>query len=163
MPANTQITATLVDNGPVPADQNCLTDVNALLPVLVAYLGIATVNPDSPQSQTDSIAQLALNTANNAIAQVAALQATIPARRTSGSNLVPLTTAGDSTGSVTFAPAMPNVNYQVNFTVHGPAGATNAPIMIVVNDSRTTTGFQFRTLNMPASGTWQFSWEVVAL
>lgn len=162
MPTNTQQTAALIVAGEVPSDQNCLSDVNNLLPKIAAYMAVATTNPDSPQSQTDSTAELALNTANNAIAQVAALQALIPARRTSGSSLIPIAASGDTTAVITFSPDMPNANYQVNVTIHGPSGAANGPDWIVVDGTRTVNQCQLRFLNTPA-GAWSFSFEVVAL
>lgn len=162
MPDNTQITANLIVAGVVPDDQNCLSDVNALLPTIAAYMGVATTNPDSPQSQTDSTAELALNTANNAISQVQALQALIPARRTSGSTLTSITASGDTNVALGWAPDMPNVNYQVNVTLHGPASAANGPDWIVVDGSRTVAGCQLRFLNTPV-GTWSFSYEAIAL
>jgi hypothetical protein len=72
MPSNTAITAALIVTGEVPPDQNCITTVDALLPVIAANMAVQTTDPDSPQSQTDSTAELALNTANTALAQVAA-------------------------------------------------------------------------------------------
>jgi hypothetical protein len=161
MPSNTAITAALIVTGEVPPDQNCITTVDALLPVIAANMAVQTTDPDSPQSQTDSTAELALNTANTALAQVAALQATIPQRRTSGSNLIPITTVGDSPGQVSFAPDMPSVNYQVNFTIHGPNSAATAPQIIVTE--RGVSSFQYRVVNTPGVGTWSFSYEAIAL
>lgn len=163
MATNTQITANLVVAGEVPADQNCLTDVNALLPTIAAYMGIATQDPSAPQSQTDSTAAQALSAANNALAQVSALQALIPARRTSGAALIPITTTGDSVTSIAWSPAMPDVNYEVLFTIHGPDSATNRPDISVVNGSRTTSACQLRIVNTPNTGSWFFSYSVVAL
>lgn len=162
MPSNVQITAALVVAGSVPDDQNCITDVNALLPTIAAYMGVAATDPEQPQSQTDSTAELALNAANNALAQVAALQGSIPARRTSGANLVPISGSGDKDIVISWLPAMPNTNYGVYITLHGPAAATTAPIFIVADGSRTTTSVNGRMLNIPA-GTWSYSWEVEAL
>jgi hypothetical protein len=162
MPANTAVTAALIVTGEVPPDQNCITTVDALLPVIAANMAVQTTDPDNPQSQTDSTAELALNTANTALAQVTALQATIPARRTSGSNLIPISSSGDTNVSIGWAPDMPNVAYQVNITLHGPVGATNGPDWIVVDGTRLVNGVQLRFLNTPA-GTWSFSYEVIAL
>lgn len=162
MPQNTQITANLIVAGTVPDDQNCLSDVNSLLPTIAAYMAVDTTNPDSPQSQTDSTAELALNTANNAIAQVESLKALIPARRTSGSALISIAASGDTNANISWSPSMPNVNYQVNVTLHGPVGAATGPDWIVVDGTRTVDSAQLRFLNTPA-GTWSFSYEVVAL
>lgn len=165
MPSNTSITAQLIVAGEVPPDQNCLVDVNTLLPVVAAYMGVQTTDPDNPQSQTDSTAELALNTANTALAQVAALQATIPARRTSGANLIPLVPGDNNILTVTWTPDMPNVNFDINFTFHGPlsvAGTATGPLPVVIDGSRTLSSFQAKILNVPP-GAWYFSWSVTQL
>lgn len=163
MPANSQITAALVVAGEVPSDQNCLTDVNALLPTIAAYMGVQAQDPQAPQSQSNSVADLALNTANNALAQISALEALIPTRRTSGSNVIPIAASGDSNVTLTWNPDMPSINYAVYLTFHGPIGVSNADLLYyVVDQSRTVASVQVRILNVPA-GTWSFTWEVIAL
>lgn len=164
MPANQQITAAIVFPTPLPDDQNCPpATANDWLQLAADNLAVAAQDPESPDSQTDSTAELALNLANQALAQVATLQGQIPARRTSGSSLFPLA-AGDNSYALSWSPSMPNVNYQVNITVHGPGNATVAPLVpLVVTGSRTVDGVQIRFANVPGTGSWSFSYEVVAL
>lgn len=163
MPENVQVSASLVKTVDVPPDQDCPpSSANDWLQLVVDYIAVQAQDPDAPDSQTDSTAELALNTANNAIAQVASLQGLIPARRTSGLNLVPIASSGDSTVTITWNPEMPNANYSVNLTLHGPIGATALPGYIVVFGSRNVNSVQVRILNVPA-GSWSFSWEVFAL
>lgn len=164
MPTNTQVTAALVLTATVPPDQDCPPATKTeWLQAAVDYLGVASQDPDSPSSQTNSVADQALVLANQAISQVNELKAATPARRTSGSNLIQITTTGDSTGSVTFAPDMPSVNYGVNFTIHGPATATTGPDIFVVDGSRAVNGFQVRIVNVPVTGSWYYSYEAVEL
>jgi hypothetical protein len=163
MPVNTEINASIVFPTPVPPDQDCPpATLNEWLQAAADHLAISSRDPESPESQGDSIAELALNTANNALAQVTSLQGQIPARRTSGSTLFPLA-AGDNSYALSWSPAMPNVNYAVHITVHGPVAATTSPLVpFVVSGSRTVDGVQVRFANVPA-GAWSFSYEVVAL
>lgn len=164
MPTNTQVTAAITFPTPLPDDQNCPpATANEWLQLAADNLAISAQDPESPESQTDSIAELALNTANQALAQVTSLQGQIPARRTSGSSLFPLA-SGDNSYALTWSPDMPNTNYQVNITVHGPANAAASPLVpIIVDASRSVAGVQIRFLNVPGSGSWYFSYEVVAL
>lgn len=161
MPANIQVTANLVQAGEVPPDQNCLTDVNALLPVIAAYMAVATTDPESPQSQTNSVADQALNTANNAISQVNALKLLIPERRSSGGNLIPLP-SGDSTVPVTFSPDMPSAVYSIQITLFGSATHPAAYYGFrVVEATRTVNSFQISFDNIPAGSS--FAWVVEQL
>lgn len=163
MPANTSITAALTQVGEVPPDQNCLTDVNALLPVIAAYMAVATTDPESPQSQTNSVADQALNTANNAISQVNALKLLIPERRSSGANLIPLP-AGDTPTpvTVTWAPDMPSATYSVQITLFGTSTHPGAYYGFrVVEATRTVNSFQISFDNIPAGSS--FAWTVTQL
>ncbi len=156
MPANTQLTAALVQVGEVPPDQNCLTDVNALLPVVAAYMAVAVQDPANPASQTDSTAAQALEAANNALAQVSALQALIPQRRTSGTTLIPLPT-GDSTVPISWAPDMPSTVYSVQVTIFGAAAHPAAYYgWRVVETSRTVNSLQLSFDNIPANSSFSY-------
>lgn len=164
MPANFQITAAIVFPTPLPPDQDCPpSTMNEVLRAVADNLAVAAVDPENPESQTNSVAELALNTANNAIAQVASLQGQIPSRRTSGNTLFPLA-AGDNSYALTWSPDLSSVNYDVSITIHGPGNATASPLVpIVVTGSRTVAGVQVRFLNVPATGSWAFSYSVTAL
>lgn len=161
MANNTQINLAIVVAGEVPPDLNCLTDANAMLQVAAAYLTVAAQDPADPAAQTNSVADQALNTANNAISQVNALKVLIPERRSSGSNLIPLP-SGDSTVPVTFSPDMPSAVYSIQVTLFGSATHPAAYYGFrVVEATRTVNSFQISFDNIPAGSS--FAWVVEQL
>jgi hypothetical protein len=164
MPTNTAITAALDFPTPLPPDQDCPPNsMNDIIQKVVDNVTIVASDVENPQGQTDSTAELALNAANNALQQVSALAGQIPARRSSGSNLIPLG-AGGSLIPITWSPVMPNVNYEVNVTFFCPDDAAPAPptIVGVVTDSRTVSGCVLRFMYVP-DNTWEFAYSVTAL
>lgn len=163
MATNTQINLALTVAGVVPEDQNCLTNVNDLLPVIAANMSVAAQDPQTPAAQNNSVADLALNIANNALSQIQAVQDSIPQRRTSGNNVVPIGSAGDNNVTITWNPEMPSINYAVYLTLHGPntVNASNFNWW-VIDQSRTVSSVQIRMVDVPA-GSWSFTWEVIAL
>lgn len=163
MPTNTQITASLVATGEIPPDQEC--NINSLSAIRAGLIANTAIESSAPESggQGDSIANQALNTANQALAQVTELTNAIPQRRDSGSPLIEITNTGNSSQSISWQPSMPDTNYMVQFTIFGPANATGCPTILVANNSRTVNSCQLRITDTPGAGSWYFAYQVIAL
>lgn len=159
MPTNTQTIAAIV-GGTVPPDLLCVRDAQDVVNVVVAICSVA-VNLAQIPGGTDSIAQLALETANIALDTAKAAQASIPQRRSSTTPVaVP---AGDSVMPISWSPAMNDSNYEVRLTLYGPNSA--APQFYgtrVVDATRTVNGVSVRLDNMPAGTTVSFVVEALS-
>ncbi len=159
MPTNTQEIAAIV-GGIVPPDLLCVRNGQDVVD-LVAQICSVVVNLAQIPGGTDSIAQLALETANIALSTAQAAQASIPQRRSSTVPVpVPL---GDSVMPITWSPVMNNVNYEVRLTWYGPNVAANPVYAFrVVDGTRTVNGCTIRLDNAPAGSTVAFVVEALS-
>jgi hypothetical protein len=145
--------------GTVPPDLLCIRDGQDVVN-LVAQICSVAVNLAQIPGGTDSIAQLALETANIALSTAQAAQAAIPQRRSSTTPVaVP---AGDSVMPITWSPAMNNPDYEVRLTLYGPnSAATQFYGYRVIDATRTVNGCSVRLDNMPAGTTVSFVVEAL--
>lgn len=159
MPTNTQTIAAIV-GGTVPPDMLCVRDGQDVVDLVAAVCTVAVNLALIPGGSGDSIAQLALETANIALATAQAAQAAIPQRRTQNTPVsIP---TGDSAMPITFSPAMPDGNYEVRGTYYGTAAYPAQAFSFHVEDgSRTENGCTIRLNNTPAN--FKFAWVVEAL
>lgn len=150
MPTNTQVTASIVA-GTVPPDRNCPKSGQDVVNLVQDFCLINDATTAGESTGTDnSIAELALNTANTALAGVQQLQAAQKEVRSSG--LIPVPT-GDSNFVYTFTPAMPDTNYNVQITYY--AGSTGFASAFygarVLESSVSVNGFNILFDNTPAN------------
>lgn len=126
----------------------CIRDGQDVVNVVAAICSVV-VNLAQIPGGTDSIAQLALETANIALATAQAAQASIPQRRSS--DVPVLVPAGDSVMALSWVDrAMNDTNYSVTLTWYGPNVAATQPYAFrVVDGSRTVNGCQIRIDNAP--------------
>lgn len=161
MPTNTEITASLVA-GQVPPDRNCPKSGQDVVELVQDFVSVQASNPSAPSSQSNSIADQALATANTAIAQVTALNAAIPQRRSSGQTLIPLPT-GDSIVPISWSPDMPSDVYEVRVTLWAPN--TAHPVAYYgwrpIKGTRTVNSVNISFDNIPLNS--EFSWVVEGL
>ncbi len=159
MPTNTQTIAAII-GGTVPPDLMCVRNGQDVVD-LVAQICSVVVNLAQIPGGTDSIAQLALETANIALSTAQAAQASIPQRRSSKDPVaVP---AGDSVMPITWDPPMASPIYEVRLTLYGPnTAATLFYGYRVVDATRTVNGCSVRLDNMPAGTTVSFVVEALS-
>lgn len=159
MPTNTQVTAALQAQS-VPPDRQCITNGTEIVQLVQDYVSVVTTAGETPGSPTDSVAQQALQQSAIALATAQQALAATPNKRSSG---VPLAiSSGDSTLSISWSPAMPNVNYEVRGTYYGTNVAVAAFYAFrVIIGSQTVSGCTIRFDNTPVGS--QFAWVVEAL
>lgn len=149
MATNEEITSSLVA-GNVPPDRECVTNLSSIIAGVQDFMSIQAGPGGDVTPPNNSIAEQALNTANTAIAQVAALTGQLKERRTLTPTPVP---TGDSTFAFSWNPAMPSTDYDVLVTLY--AGTTTHPAAYygfrILESSITTTGVQVLFDNIPAS------------
>lgn len=156
MALNTGITASLVLLTDPPPDAQCVTNLSEILNGAVNFLSVNITDPALIQSDGSSIANLALNTANTALATAQETANSIPARRASTEPIsIP---TGDSTMAIPLNPSMPDANYFVQVAFYGPVTATGNYSWCVVDASRTVDGCQVRFNNIPAN--FKAAWVV---
>lgn len=150
MPTNTSITSSLVA-GTVPADRNCPKDGQSVVNLVQDFVSIQSATSSGDiTNPSDSVAEQALNTANTALEAVQQLQSEQKAVRTSG--IIPIPT-GDSNFSFSFAPPMPDTNFDIQVTYYaGAAGFITAFYNFrVLETSITVNGFNLILDNTPAN------------
>jgi len=149
MPLNSQVVAGLVAQ-PIPPDRECVVNMTAIAQAMVDFISVIVNTQTIPGAPTgDSIAQQALQVANLALTTAQQALAAIPARRSTPPVLQP---AGDSVMPLVWSPAMPDTNYSVTVTYYGPNIAVGVFYAArVVDGSRTVDGCQIRLDNTPAN------------
>jgi hypothetical protein len=158
MPTNTQVIAGLVAQN-VPPDRECVRNGTEVLALVQDYMSV-NVNQAEINNGTDSVAQQALETANAALATAQQALAATPNRRSSGEPIAMPT--GDSVLPISWAPAMPDTNYEVRLTYYGANIAVAAYYAFrVVDGSRTVNSCQIRLDNTPANT--KIAWVIDAL
>lgn len=159
MPTNSQVVAGLVAQT-VPPDRECITNLTQVLQGAVDYLSVIVNTQTIPGSPGgDSIAQQALQVAQLALTTAQQAVAAIPPTRSDQAIALP---TGDSTIALSWADPLPDTNYAVIGTYIGaaPSVATYYTYRII-DGTQTTTGVQIRFENTPANFKW--TWVVQAI
>lgn len=152
MPTNEVITSGLVFPGQVPQDRECeISTLSEIIQGVVDYTSIQTTNPDgTPTPPDDSVAQLALSTANAALALAQSVQASQKETRASSPQAIP---TGDNQIAFSWSPPMPSTNYSIMLTLY--AGSATFPTerlsTRVLESSITVDGFIALVENIPAN------------
>lgn len=149
MATNEQINSILVLSQ-VPPDQDCnISSLTAILTGAVNFLSVQQNPAGEGPAPDNSIAEQALNAANTALAQIAAINGAAKARRTIAPQPIP---TGDSFFTFTF-PEMPSTDYDVIVTLY--AGTSTHPTQFygfrILKSSITTTGVTISFDNTPAN------------
>jgi hypothetical protein len=160
MAQNETITLAL-EAQPVPEDRQCVRDGSEIVKLVQDYvqvIGDGNAQPGQIFPSAVAIAEKALSTAEEALADVTELSEKVPERRTSGGLVtIPL---GDSTFGLSWTPAMPSTSYEVRVVFYGAAtSASDTFCYRVIDGSQTTTSCQIRLLNITANTT-KISWVV---
>jgi len=157
MPSNTQIIQAITAET-VPPDRLCVRDGQDVVNLVQDFCVVAGTTPEGGGgSQSDSIAQQALQQSAIALSTAQAAVAAIPQRRSSGT-LIALGT-GDQLVPIVWSPDMPSANYNVSVTIYGTDTAAAAFYGYrVVEGTRTVNSCQIRFDNIPASS--KFSWII---
>lgn len=160
MATNTLINPTLSWTD-APPDLQCVPgDLNLLGPLLAQFLSVNQQISESGGSG-DSIAQQALQVANIALATANQALAAVPNRRDSGQPIAVPT--GDNPFSVSWSPAFPSTNYQLIATWYRPdAAAAQAFTASIVDGSRTVNGCTLRLDNVPANTKLAWCFEMLS-
>ncbi len=150
MPTNTAITSSIVA-GIVPPDRMCVKDGQQVANICQDFCSIQGTDSSGGSSPDNSIAELALNTANTALAAVQELQAAQKEVRVTSTPIAIPT--GDSNFSYSFSPPMPSTEYTVS--VAYLAGATGFASAFygwrILESSITVGGFSILFDNSPAN------------
>lgn len=162
--AQNETIALALEAQPVPEDRQCVRNLSEILKGVqdyVSVIGDGTSQPGQIFPSAVVIAQQALALAEEAIADVAALEARVPVRRTSaGLITVPV---GDSTLPISWSPSFPNTNYEVRVVFYGTAANSGADATYrVIDGTQSVDGVQVKLLNLTAQTT-KISWVVEAL
>lgn len=159
MPTNTSVTSAL-QAGTVPPDRNCPQNGQDVANLVQDFVTVVSTSSSSGGGTDNSIAQQALETANIAISIAQAAQAAIPQTRTNGAPFaIPM---GDSPFPISWAPPMPDTNYEVRGTFFGTATFPAAYFAFFVEDgTRTVNGCVLRLNNIPAN--FKFAYVVQSL
>lgn len=147
MAVNEQINSILVLSE-VPPDQECNTSsLSKILRGAVNFLSVQQNPAGEGPAPDNSIAEQALNAANTALAQIAALTAASKERRTQTPQPI---NSGNSFFAFTF-PEMPSTNYDTIVTLY--AGTSTHPAerysFRILESSITTTGVTISFDNIP--------------
>lgn len=151
MPTNTVISTGLVA-GEVPPDRECdISNLSAIIQGVVDFTSIESTNPDgTPTPPDDSVAQLALSTANAALALAQSVQASQKETRSSSPQPIP---TGDTTYTFTWSPPLPSTDFNIQLTFY--AGDVTHPANVaqyrVLESSITTAGFSVLLDNIQAN------------
>lgn len=150
MPVNTQITAALQAND-VPPDQQCVPGLmTELLAKIAAYMSVVSSTSQTSGGSGDSVAQQALQQAAIALSTANQALAAAPNRRTSGT-AIPIAT-GDSTLSISWSPAFPDLDYEIRLTYVGTAVFPASYFAFFVEEgTKTVNGCTLRLNNSPAN------------
>lgn len=158
MPTNSQSLAGIVAQ-PVPPDRECVRNLTEILAGMQDFAQVQ-VNVFQSGGSTDSVAQQALELAGVALATAQQALAATPNKRSSGEPIAVV--VGDSALAITWSPALPDTNYEVNVTFYGPNVAVAVFYAFrVVDGSRTVNSCQLRLDNVPINT--KIAWTVTAL
>jgi hypothetical protein len=152
MPTNTQINSSLVA-GTVPPDRDCPRTGQQVVNLVQDFMSIqSSGGGNDPLPPDNSIAELALNTANTALAEVQALTAAQKQFRDLDPQPLP---TGDNTFVFSFAPPMPSTDYSIGLTLYDGASPAVHPAAYygvrVIETSITVSGFSVLLDNIPTA------------
>lgn len=150
MPVNQQVVSALQKQD-VPPDRECqIGSLTQILQGVVDFVTTVTSNSQIPGSPTgDSIAQQALQVANLALSTAQQALAAIPQTRSDTSIALP---TGDSIIALSWATPLPDTNYAVIGTYIGSAAnAAQYYNFRIIAGTQTVNGCQLKFENTPAN------------
>lgn len=156
MPTNTMV-ANALQLQAVPPDRECnIATLSQILQGAVDFLTIAsqTQQINDGSSTANSIAQQALQVANLALSTAQAAVAAIPQTRSDVAIALP---TGDSTIALSWSDALPDLNYVILGTYIGDT--TNVGTYFnfrILTGTKTVNGCQLRFENTPANYSFQY-------
>lgn len=159
MPTNSQVVAGLVAQT-VPPDRECITNLTQVLQGAVDYLSVIVNTQTIPGSPGgDSIPQQALQVAQLALTTAQQAVAAIPQIRSDTAIALP---TGDSTIALSWSDPLPDTNYMVIGTYIGSVANVGTYFCFrIIAGSQTVNGCQLRFENTPAN--YSFAYLVQAI